>query len=666
MSHGDREMFDSLTPVERDLVLRWLAESVLTGRLDNTVHDVLWEVDFKRKPVSIEQFIEDEYYFGKQGRDLHPLWKRDLSVVFAPNSNIVEWCLTGSIGSGKTTVACFAIGYVLYRLSCMRDPASYYGLLSGSQIIFGIYSITKRQVVDTGYSKLKGYIDGSPYFLEVFPRNYKIDSQVDFAKTTDLNLKVISGSTELHALGLDLYGYSLDEANFFKGKRDSETGSMIGQAYDLYNATRTRLMSRFMRPGGIIPGIMLLMSSRKAQTSFLEEHLKKNKDNPAMYVSDYALWDVKDPAKFGTKTFRVEVGDKTSQSRVLQPADKPRPGARIVEVPEGLKAPFLEDVDQALRDIAGVATFNISPFIRDRHSVLDAQQSDIPNPFIVDRIQIGTEDDEYIEDFFDIQRVCNVVNGKYRPILNPRTPRFLHVDLALTGDRAGIAMGHVAGLVRGQQMREDGILSEDKRPYTIIDFVIGLDPPLSGEIEIAKVRAFIMYLMKFYNLVRVTTDGFQSRDMVQILNRWIKTAREKVDRKQMDFASILSIDKTDAPYMAFRNALFERRVIHYPYSLLEREVLDLERNPQTGKVDHPDRASDGTRGSKDVADAVAGVVYTALNDARASIGARLLPEGVRPHGVGIVDPTKPVHELPSYRIIGGRKVPINELDGNAE
>lgn len=666
--HSDRALFDSLSPFEKNLVLQWLAEAVLTGEADNTVHEVLWELDFERRPVSVDQFIHDEYYLGRIAKDLHPLWKRDLNTVFAPGSKIFEWVMTGSIGSGKTTVAMVAKAYALYRLTCLRSPAAYYGLLRDSLITFGIFSLTKRQVADTGYSTIKGYIDMSPYFTQEFPRNRKIDSVIDFEPTTGKKIKVLAGSTELHAIGLNMFAYAMDEVNFMRAKTDKETGAATGQAYDLYNTVYARLLSRFMRPGGVVPGIMLLMSSRKAQTSFLEEHLKKVKDSGYTYVSDYKLWEVKDKYKFGTKTFKVEVGDRMTQSRVLGPDDKPRPGAQIIEVPEGLRKPFGEDVDQALRDVAGVATFNVSPLIRDRQSVFDAKTKGLPNPFTTDIISVSTDREDYIEDYMEIDRICDVVNGKWRPRLNPSAPRAIHLDLSLRGDCAGFAMGHVSGLVKTEKPRLDGTMSESIMPVVLIDMMFRLVPPLSGEIDLSKIRSFIFYLQKFFTIIRVTADGFQSADMIQILN---KVQMQKLKGNPQNrpanvgkFAGLLSVDRSAEPYLSLRSGLFDRRVYYYPYTVLETELLDLQYDIKTGKVDHPERASDGGKGSKDVADAVCGVNWHAIGDTRMSVQAQLLLPGSDSVSTRVVEPKPGSLEPKDDRVIAGHKVSWDELHNN--
>jgi len=604
--HQDRNLFDRLTPYERELVIRWLSEAIVDDEGWSAIHDVLWEADFHTKPVGIEEFIHDDYYLGRAASELHPAWKEDLYYVFAPGSSVFEWVMTGAIGIGKTTLACVGLAYKLYYLSCLRDASAYYGLLPGSLIVFGVYSITKRQVADAGYYKLRGFLDSSPYFRQEFPRSTKIDSKIDFERSTGRKFMVIPGSQELHALGLDLFSFLMDEVNFMRVKDNREAGVQTGQAYDLYNATYTRLQSRFIRPGGSLPGIMMLLSSRNAQTSFLEEHLRKVKGNASTHISDYALWEVKSKKKFTLPTFRVEVGDRISRSRLLKDGERCRKHAKIVEVPGEFRKPFTEDIDQALRDIAGVATFNLSPLVRDRQSVFDGIHPKMQHPFNREALTISCDDDIRLDDYFDVREVCRTRRSKWVPLLNPNCPRFIHVDIGLTGDALGFAMGHVAGMVRNRRVNPDGTESEVSNPFAIIDLMARVVPPPGEEVELAKMRAFVVFLSKLFHVERVTFDGFQSADSIQILRRFNIEAGK------------LSVDRDDEAYLSLRSAMFDRRISYYEYPPFIDEVLDLERDIKKRKVDHPTRSSKGGNGSKDVSDAVAGVVWHLTNDPRAA------------------------------------------------
>jgi hypothetical protein len=610
--YGDRELFDSLTTHERALVVEWLAEAIVDGQAETTMHDLLWEVDYVRKPPTIEEFIEDDYYFGRAASFLHPRWKEDLWEVFAPGSPIFEWIMTGAIGIGKTTVADVGLGYKACVLSCLRDPSRYYGLLPDEKITFGIYSKTLTQAADAGFYKLRGYIDNSTYFREHFPRDTKKDSKIDFEPNTGKKLVINQGSRSGHALGLDLFAFLMDEANFMDEKQDKDSGKTVGQAYELYNATYTRLQSRFGRPGGVLPGMVFLVSSRNAQTSFLEEHLKtvtSGDHSQHTFVSDYALWETKPSHRYTFPGFRVEVGDRHAASRILDKGERVRKGARVVEIPLELRKMFDEDIDQALRDTAGVATFNVSPLIRDRSSVYDAVHEGMKHPFARQEVICDIADDVLIEEHLLVRQLTRVVSSKNVPRLNPKCPRFIHVDIGLTNDALGIAMGHVAGTVRTERTNAEGLLSTVVNPYIIMDFMLRVRAPAGGEVDLSKIRAFILFLKRIFPLAKVTFDQFQSSDSIQILKkRNIDAGHQSVDRKE------------DA-YLSLRSAHFDRRISMYEYEPYIDEVLDLEREIKPGnrqnKVDHPKKASKGGKGSKDVSDAVAGVVWMLMHDDRA-------------------------------------------------
>jgi hypothetical protein len=585
--HGDRDLFDSLSPHERKLVVDWLSTAIVDGP-DNVISSVLWEVDYIRTPVSVETFLTDEHYFGKKTRDLHDNWMKDLKTVLDFNSPYTEWIFTGSIGTGKTTVGDAALGYKLYLMSCLRDPAKYYGLLPEERIYFGIYSITRRQVADSGYYKLRAMLDSSPYFRFDFPRNKSLDSMIEFKGAP---LAVLTGSQSLHALGVDMFAFLMDEVNFMRVRED-EAGEVTGQAYDLYNATSARLLSRFSRPGGTVPGISILISSRNTHTSFLEDRIEKVRDSPACFISDYKLWECKPkhrfPSIWGMKAkvpaFDVFVGDRTTNSRIMDVDEKPKPGQQIVRVPGELRPRFEEDINQALRDLAGVSTYGVNPLITERQSIFDAIRDQLQHPFTNEEITLDFRDDYFIEDAFKLKEVCQVKDSKWVARLNPGCPRFMHVDLSTSGDCAGMSMCHMSGMKSVIRRRDDGTESREESPFILADFMLRIRPPKGSQIDLSKIRAFILYLRKFYNIELVTFDGYQSADSIQIL--W----------KQSMLAKLLSVDRDDTPYVSLRAAHYERRIGMYKYGPYIDEILDLERDVQKSKVDHPMKNSKGGKG----------------------------------------------------------------------
>jgi len=110
--HEDkRKLYDSLTKHEQEFILKSFIDVI---RGDHEKYQLLWEIDFIRKPVSIETFIEDKEYFGVTGRGLFPCWRRELEILFTRENLITEVVVTGAIGTGKTSYATVALAYKIY------------------------------------------------------------------------------------------------------------------------------------------------------------------------------------------------------------------------------------------------------------------------------------------------------------------------------------------------------------------------------------------------------------------------------------------------------------------------------------------------------------------------------------------------------------------------
>jgi len=171
-------------------------------------------------------------------------------------------------------------------------------------------------------------------------------------------------------------------------------------------------------------------------------------------------------------------------------------------------------------------------------------------------------------------------------IENPSLIRWCHSDLALTRDSAGIAIGHCSQFVD---------VKGERKPVVEIDAVLEVLPPKLGEIDYSRIRSLLYKLRDAgMNLRFVSFDGYQSADSRQILNA------------QGFTTGVVSMDRTMEPYEYLRDAIYDGRVLLPTHPKLQLELLKLEFDARRQKVDHP---AHGTRGSKDLADAVAGVVY---------------------------------------------------------
>ncbi len=196
----------------------------------------------------------------------------------------------------------------------------------------------------------------------------------------------------------------------------------------------------------------------------------------------------------------------------------------------------------------------------------------------------------------------------------------MHADMAITGDRAGIAMAHVVSYKEYESIAEDADGARhpirELRPHVKVDFITSYSANPSvvpaRDIQIRWARQLCIELIRMgFNVRRMTFDAFQSSDSMQILNTH-GIASERV-----------SSDTSEDPWTNLKDLISEGRVIipRPPAPdgrmLLRDELLSLTRLPN-GKIDHP---SDG---SKDEADALACAILGAVK-----IGGQEESEGAR-------------------------------------
>jgi hypothetical protein len=376
----------------------------------------------------------------------------------------------------------------------------------------------------------------------------------------------------------------IDEMNFMalvEGSKSSLDGSgTYDQAIALYNTIARRRKSRFMVQGRL-PGLLCLVSSKRYPGQFTDKKQEEAEKELALtgktsiYVYDKRTWDIKPRGSFSGKWFDLFIGDESRKPRILEEGEevKKEDEHLVVKIPEEYRMEFEVDMMNALRDVAGVSTLATYPFIVNRDKIMGAMR-DTLNPFTRDSIDFKTTFTEF----------------NIKEVINPSIPRFVHVDLAINGDSAGLVFGHVCGfqMIQKDVKEEEG----DYMPKIWIDGVLEVKPPRGGEIIFHKIRELIYMMSKETLAIRwVTFDQFQSTDSIQLLRQ----SGYVVGRQSMD--------TTTTPYDFLKNALYEDR-INIPYhKKLVLELISLEKDVKRGKVDHP------VHGSKDIADALAGVVY---------------------------------------------------------
>ena len=580
---GDRGPNPRLLDELRDLTKEGFAEfAEWKGLQPAEAENVAWWIQhgwrYFERPVSVRKFLNDNAYM--RARDEAGgsfLWEPCIQAVEdICNGSYVEALLTGAIGVGKSTIGLYAHAYMIYEILCQKNPHGVYGLDPSSEIMVVFQGPTKEMAKDVDFERFKAMLDRAPIFSDVnFKYNREIKSQLQFPKR--IVVKPIAG-LDTSALGQNVIGGQLEELSSMAyvekslRRRDKQA---YDQAVELYNAITRRRESRFLDQGEM-PGILTLVSSKKYPDDLIHKKLREAADNPGrIYVYDKRLWDVKPADTYGKKRFRVFCGDSTRKPRLLEEGERQAEddAPLTVKVPLEFKHAFDQDLLKAIRDIAGMANLSIHPFILNRDKLADC--------FGKCRSLVSRPDCDFEDTRLKIYP--RRMRGSYE------FPRYVHLDLSKSHDSAGLAIGHVRGFKR---MRRSETVDEIW-PIIRFDVLLEIRPPRGGEINYEKIRR-LLYLLRERGmpLKWASCDQYQSLDMMQTLySKGFIVGQE-------------STDKTTAPYEVFKTAVYDGRIEAPVHPLALDELTRLERDPKTGKIDHP-----SVDGSKDVADAMACVAF---------------------------------------------------------
>ena len=335
---------------------------------------------------------------------------------------------------------------------------------------------------------------------------------------------------------------------------------------DTYNTISKRIKSRFIKNGKLL-GKMFLVSSKKAEHDFLEVYIQKHKndvESGLMYLVEEPLWVVKPATTYSGEKFPVAYGSKQLTPKVVEDGEDieglKKMGYNIIYVPIEFKRDFDSDVITSLQDLAGIALPGSTSYFS--YKVFSKCYCDRPNPFTNEILEIGVDDDMEYYQFFNPE----VIPKKFKEL-----PMAIHIDPSLKNDNTGITGACYMKNVISDT--DDGTV--EKRVYAQV-FSVGIHAPVGSEISMAKTRRFIYYLKKIgFNIVMISTDTFQSAEFHQIL-------RDKGYTTQ-----IRSMDKTPEGYHILREAMVEGRIEMIKHNKLEDELIHLQRDTNSGKLDHP-------------------------------------------------------------------------------
>jgi len=575
-------------------------------------------VEYESPPVDIRTFLSEPYFLGESGGALWPALQDDLVELF--EGDYYEAAFGGALGVGKTYIATTALSYVLYQMSCLKDPQRAYGIAPGSHIYMAMLSVTERVARRVPINELLGKITHSRYFKEKFPSKAAPSLlEIRFPN----QIMIVAGSTGSSAMiGLNVFSGFIDEVSFLGTAKDVDRmGRLIvtDRGEVIYKSIVRRMKSRFQKIGRL-PGLMILASSKERPTAFIEKRIEQAREekDPHFFVRDRATWQVKPAGDFTDETFKVAVGNEKHHSRILDGSrdDEEKKyldlGLQVIEVPLEYKPDFERDLEGSLRDIAGFPTLAVSPYINRTEKIFEAVDDTLPNP--MEGLDKEDIQEEWVADtILDINwnRIAvqseRRIQGGYtetfwRPLRHPDVPRYAHIDPSLSGDATGLVIAHIAGWTEVVRRDRAGEEYNETAPLIETDLVLRILPPPGDEILLSDVRAIIYQFMDHGFSVRyVTLDQYQSADAIQ-----------QFKKRGME-SELLSVDKTTQPYDLLKTTLYEGRIRMHRHAWCQRELTQLQRVPKPRgkgyKIDHPQMGPDGKPGTKDIADALAATTF---------------------------------------------------------
>jgi hypothetical protein len=554
------------------------------------------EVKYRYPVVSIEEWLNNTYFIG--GEVIWDYWKAKIIEFYKSGDR--SFIFYGSYGLGKTYIGLIMMLRQIYEIYCVENFLELFGMSPTTHLIMIFISLKKSTAQESGIGRLVRMAETIPFFKDVcrFDHNLKTKLRFDF-------LTVMGGSQIGDMTALDVIGGIFDESSFVRAKKGEE----FNKAKELWLELKKRAKSRFTL-GGVNWGWFGMLSSAKYKTSFTEQALVNAEGvNSKTFMVKTAMYDVR-RERYSKKEFGVFIGSEDVDSHICEVAGEQvllsalgyateamisyigknygfsyeqwieRQGKKVVRVPEDFREDFEDDVDGALRDLAGVARTRSSLLLK-RISLLDGAISDrLANPIMRKYIELSVRGDEEFGQYVD--------EGLLWENYEEGEELFAHVDQSIggakTNDKTGIAFVY-------------------KSSYTgkfVTLLYVSITNVPGKTIDLAKVLDIVFWLLdRGYTIRYVSYDQFASIFARQMLS---KRLGEK-------YQGLQSVDRDDTQYLFFIYLLKKGFLEIYKYDPFWLEIKNLIYDAASNKIDHPDVNEDGSKGSKDVSDALVGAIY---------------------------------------------------------
>ncbi len=516
-------------------------------------------------PIGPKEFITSKSFIGDSSKDIKEqrVWRilrDDLEAIFSgpdkygrpsyfPACNV--YLNISGIGSGKSTFIALLNAYYIYLLHCLKNPVEYYGFLDATTLLFLNVAPKIDKAHRIVYQKLMAIIKGMAWFRDsgLLPEE-RIESVLKFygrgADTSKMSVQEIHymhkqerkgfsstlpilmvrpGSSQMsEATGEDLLVGVIDEACSDGG---FET---IVKDYceDIFMNMNERRTSRFMDDG-----LVAMISSAGNEDRFAERYavqfeqhcLERGKDfhkdmvdfiGNKVYYKRRASYDCSpkyqvffDTGDVFTYNARREMLDGTIIENELT-------------IPGRYRERFEQNPEEALKNVCALPQVVTGKYITEWHKII-RHLSDREDPC----------PDNGRDEALTPRMAQQMLPADFGVMDDAKdTWHYCHIDLATGGttssgrDGCGFAVAHT-----GPPIERHGILY----PTVVIDLAVRfkakpkrVSEDAKGrlvkderELDFSEIRDFLFFLDDHcgFKFAKITFDGWQSKDSIQILNK---------------------------------------------------------------------------------------------------------------------------------------------------
>lgn len=546
-----------------------------------------------RPIVPIEEWLTSEFYLGDEVDAIRP-YVAEFVKEFNHATYVNElgirvpkrkFIATGASRTGKSYGSRILLDRVFYEMSCWRNFPCLFGLSPSTMPKVFWLSYTMSKSTSTGMKGLMKIIDKTPYWQLSDVKRKDVESAIIFPFC-----EVLPGSNVSHIIGEDMLGCVLDEANV----RKVAQGTEVEETQKMFQEMRQRSVMTFSK-NGVWGGFSGIISSTTTSSSFVALELEKAKKDGDTVIMEASVYEA-NPEQYSKEKFPIFIGNGEIEPFIVDQADETiknrinetygvtlqefiDDNPQLIEpVPISIRKFYEEDLVFSLANMSGKAMSGSNKYMSPK-IVNKMWDKTLRNPFTKDIPQIGIYDSIAPYEIWNPEIAMENYHGENV---------YVHIDMSQKHDHTGLSALYYD--------------IEDKMIRSILTVRMFMNKEIpDNQIDQEKVLQLLLFMRDNGVNFRFISGDHYSKD-------WLIPQCKKIFGN--DHSEYLSVDKDPVPYLTMLNlAKLDRYGLPF-YKPLEHELVNLNRDLATNKVDHnhnPD--ANNPIWFKDCSDGLAGATH---------------------------------------------------------